>query len=99
MSHRASAPYRPRARSWRLPVRSERSLLDLRRLARHLVHPKNEAGVAHKVLNAAQDEHEAEITRLRVIVDSIKNADVIDIRRSDDPRAAGGPKPTNHLAL
>ena len=46
-----------------------------------------------------RDEHEAEITRLRVIVDSIKNADVIDIRRSDDPRAAGGPKPTNHLAL
>ncbi|MCP3988243.1 MAG: hypothetical protein GY724_04150 [Actinomycetia bacterium] len=45
-----------------------------------------------------RDDHETEITRLRVIVDSIENAEVIDIRRSDDPRLVG-PKPADHLAL
>jgi chromosome segregation ATPase len=46
-----------------------------------------------------RDEHEAEITRLQVIVDSIENADVINIRRSDDPRAVAAKPPSNHLAL
>ncbi len=36
-----------------------------------------------------RDDHEAEITRLRVIVDSIENTEVIDIRSSDNTRLVG----------
>ncbi|MEM8925420.1 MAG: hypothetical protein AAGD35_18100 [Actinomycetota bacterium] len=37
-----------------------------------------------------RDEHEAEIARLQALLDSVKNADVIDIRRQDEVRLARG---------
>ncbi|MEL7158612.1 MAG: hypothetical protein AAFN30_18730 [Actinomycetota bacterium] len=36
-----------------------------------------------------RDEHEAEIARLQGLLDSVQNADVIDIRRPDEVRLAG----------
>lgn len=45
-----------------------------------------------------RDEQDTEIARLRAIVDSIDSADVIDIRRSEDPRLAGA-KPVGRYAL
>ena len=45
-----------------------------------------------------RDEHEAEIARLRAQLDSLDNADVIDIRRPDEARFAGS-NPAGNLAL
>jgi hypothetical protein len=45
-----------------------------------------------------RDEQDAEIARLRAIVDSLDNAEVIDIRRLDEPRAAER-KSAGHYAL
>ncbi|MEM9131497.1 MAG: hypothetical protein AAGA59_19515 [Actinomycetota bacterium] len=36
-----------------------------------------------------RDDHETEIARLQGLLDSVRNADVIDIRRQDDVRLAG----------
>lgn len=46
-----------------------------------------------------RDEHETEIARLQSLLDSSESADVIDIRRSDDPRLAGAKTTAGHFAL
>lgn len=45
-----------------------------------------------------RDDHETEIARLQGLLDSVENAEVIDIRRPDDVRLAGT-NPAGNLAL
>jgi len=45
-----------------------------------------------------RDEHEAEISRLRNIIDSIQGAEVIEMRRPDDPRLMAQ-RAAGHFAL
>lgn len=45
-----------------------------------------------------RDDHEQEIARLQGLLDSVDNAEVIDIRRPDDIRLAGS-NPASNLAL